>query len=32
MTASTLGKSTELKFVFVGAKALLVQIMVGEAG
>jgi len=32
MTAVTLGKSTELKFVFVGSKALLIQIMVTEAG
>jgi len=32
LTASTLGKSTELKFVFVGAKGLLIQIMVNEAG
>jgi hypothetical protein len=32
MTAVALGKSTELKFVFVGNKALLIQIMISEAG
>jgi hypothetical protein len=32
MTAKFLGKYTELKFVFVGAKALLVQLMVNQDG
>jgi len=31
MTARLLGKFTELKFVFLGVKALIIEIMVSEA-